>query len=196
MEVKPDAVILDPTAGNRGIWKRKDSKHVLFIDVEPDLTVKPDMFIDCRDTGFPAGRFRQIMFDPPHRYGHTKNTGVHQTPSRELQMEKWGNTGAYYGFDKYKTKADLMRFISDSQREFYRILEPQGILMMKWAEIHASLEDVLNLFVNWRELMRFEVAYRGEVRGARTWWVMLMKSEAPRQLYLTGDESRRRTEQP
>ena len=178
--IKSRARILDATASYRSIWKTKESDRVLWIDIEPEIELKPDILMDCTNTDFDDGRFHTIFFDPPHKYGHTKNTGIHQTPSRILQKEKWGNTGSYYGFDKYATKIALLGFINKAQLEFMRILSDDGILWFKWAEIVSPLNNILPLFRDWDVMMKHEVAYRGKVK-TRTWWVAFMKKSEFRQ---------------
>jgi len=175
--VKTQARILDPTAGNRTMWDIDDSPHIIWIDIEPELTIKPDLLMDCRKTNFKDERFHTIFFDPPHSYGRTKNTGGHQTPSQKLQIEKWGRKTSYYGFDKYKTRTSLLSFINKAQQEFYRILSDDGILWFKWAEIHSTLSSILPIFNNWIVIMKHEVAYRGRVK-TRTWWVAFMKNRS------------------
>ena len=178
MEVKPDSTILDATAAYRGIWDQdgKTAEDILFIDIEPELDLKPDVLMDCTNTDFPDGRFRQVFFDPPHRYGHNKNNGIHQTPSKQLQKEKWRNTGSYYGFDKYKTKRDLLDFIYQAQQEFYRITDEHGVLWLKWSEPSIRTAEVIKLFTNWKQLMKFEVAYQGRVSKNRCYWIMFIKN--------------------
>ena len=177
VRMKENARVLDATAGNRTMWDTKDTPLIVWIDIEKDLTVQPDILMDCTNTEFEGGRFHTIFFDPPHSYGRTKNTGAHQTPSQELQREKWGRAGAYYGFDKYLTKPALLAFINKSQKEFQRILSDDGVLWFKWAEIHATLDSILPLFNDWTVMMKHEVAYRGRVK-TRTWWVTFMKKFA------------------
>jgi len=157
------------------MWKTKESDRVLWIDVEPELSVKPDSVMDCTNTDFESKRFHTIFFDPPHSYGRTKNTGIHQTPSYEVQKNKGWRTGAYYGFDKYQTKASLLGFINKAQREFLRILSDNGILWFKWAEIHSTLDSILPIFKEWNVMMKIEVAFQGKVK-TRTWWVAFMKT--------------------
>jgi len=178
--MKENARVLDATASYRSMWKTKKSEGVLWIDIEPEIELAPDIVMDCTNTDFEDGRFHTIFFDPPHNYGHTKNTGVHQTPSRKIQKEKWGNTGAYYGFDRYHNKAELLSFIHKAQEEFKRILADDGILWFKWGELRITLDALLPIFKDWVLMTRFEVAYRGEVKGCRTWWVALMKVQSLR----------------
>ena len=175
MKTKSNAKVLDATASYRSMWVTKESNKVLWIDVEPELDLKPDLLMDCTNTDFEDKRFHTIFFDPPHKFGERKNQGVHSTPSRVNQRERWGNSGAYYGSDKYPTKRALLAFINNAQKEFYRILSDDGILWFKWAEITTTLDALLPFFNNWTLMMKHEVAYRGQVKGATTWWVMFMK---------------------
>ena len=173
--MKPNAKILDATASYRSMWVTKESDRVLWIDIEPELDLKPDLLMDCTNTDFEDKRFHTIFFDPPHKFGEKKNQGVHSTPSRVNQRERWGNSGAYYGFDKYPTKRALLAFINNAQKEFYRILSDDGILWFKWAEITTTLDALLPFFNDWTLMMKHEVAYRGQVKGATTWWIAFMK---------------------
>ena len=163
------------------MWKTKESDKVLWIDYNEELDTPPDMVLDCTDTKLEAGRFHTIFFDPPHSYGHTKNTGVHQTPSRKTQKKKWGNTGSYYGFDCYKNKNELLEFIGLAQLEFQRILSDDGLLWFKWGEVRIPADEVMQLFPNWDIMMRFEVAYRGKLSGNRCFWYALSKNSNMRQ---------------
>jgi len=174
--IKQNARILDATAGYRGIWTTKEDDRVLWIDIESELDVKPDLILDCVNTGFEDKRFHTIFFDPPHSFGRQKNSGFHQTPSKKLMKEKWGSAGSYYGFDKYPTKRTLLSFINKAQKEFGRILTDDGCLWFKWGEIHTSWDAISPFFSDWIEMMKFEVAFQGKVKGCRTWWICLMKN--------------------
>jgi len=178
MEVKPDARILDATASYRSIWDMKNSDKILWIDIETDLDLQPDRIMDCTHTDFSDKRFHTIFFDPPHKYGEKKNQGVFSTPSRKKQKERWGDTGCYYGFDKFKTKSELLEFIRLSQLEFHRILSDDGILWVKWCEHATKLDVVISIFNNWNKTLCFETAYQGQVKGKRTFWVAFTKKDS------------------
>jgi len=47
--MKPNARILDATAGNRTMWDAKTTPFMIWIDIEKDLTVPPDFFMDCTE---------------------------------------------------------------------------------------------------------------------------------------------------
>ena len=173
--MKLNARILDATSGNRTMWTTKESENIIWLDIEPELSTLPDRILDCTNTDFKDKQFHTIFFDPPHSFGRTKNTGIHQSPSKEYQKEKWGSFGSYYGFDKYPTKRTLLSFINKAQKEFNRILMDDGILWFKWGEIHTTWDAISPFFSDWVEMMKFEVAFQGNVKGCRTWWIALMK---------------------
>jgi hypothetical protein len=174
--------ILDATAGNRTIWIVKDDPRVLFIDIEPDLEHKPDKLLDWSNTGFPDKSFHTIIFDPPHSFGREKNQGMYVTPSKAVYNEKWPQwrrpnaLPRYYGLDKYATKAALMRFLNRSAVEFHRILQDDGILLLKWGENHSTIDAIIPLFDGFIEVMRTNRSSHGASSKGGI-WVLLMKKQ-------------------
>lgn len=175
--------ILDATAGNRTIWKTKESTHILFIDIEPELEVHPDKIIDCTKTGFPEEHFTTIFFDPPHGWGkgtgegwysirnQTDRSNYKWTPPREGRV-------TYYGWDKYKTKSGLLSFLHRAQKEFHRILREDGMLWFKWNEVKIPLNNILPFFKTWDEMLRFPISSPLQKQGeSQTYWIMFMKSD-------------------
>ena len=75
LDSKPDARILDATASNRSIWRTKESNKIIWIDIEPELEINPDLILDCTQTGFPDNSIMMLIFDPPHWWG--QKTGSH-----------------------------------------------------------------------------------------------------------------------
>ena len=177
--MKPNARILDATAGLRSIWKLKSSPHILWIDIEPDLETPPDILMDCTKTNFEDGRFHTVFFDPPHGWG--KGAGLSQTAMRnkkDYEKYPWKppNWGPYYGWDKYQTKTQLLGFIHKAQQEFQRILKDDGILWLKWNECNISLRKLLPFFKGWNVIMQISVCSPNQTIGkTRTFWVALMK---------------------
>ena len=178
--MKEKARILDATAANRCMWTTKDSPHILWIDIEPDLTYKPDRLLDCTETDYPDEYFKTIFFDPPHEYGREKNQAIYTTPSKEVHDKKWPQHirkyPRYYGLDKYATKGALLNFIHKAAEEFNRILEPDGMLWFKWSENRVKLHPIIPLFKarGFIEMMKIPVKYSGKTKN-RTWWVLFMK---------------------
>lgn len=177
---KPKSWILDATAGNRCFYETKESPLIYWIDIEEDLTVKPDAFMDCRKTNFPDNRFKMIIFDPPQSFGDKKNSGIFTTPNREIFNEKWSQyttkTPRYYGLDKYNSSEELLQFINDSQKEFHRILQDDGIIFMKWSEARIKTKDVLRLFNDWIILMKIPAFTRRETAKG-TYWILMSKKQ-------------------
>ena len=199
VETKPGALVYDATAGNRTMWVTKDHPYVLFGDIEEDLTIKPDDYIDSRDTGLPDESKYLVIFDPPHEVNHQKNKGYMTTPNYDLAVKKWGRKTigdappSYYGADKYKSKKELLEYIYKSQKEFQRILLPGGIVFLKWAERCITLKRVLKLFRGWNLMLKIPCHKQGPEKTP-TYWVMLMKSpEGDPQAELTAFSKSRRT---
>jgi hypothetical protein len=182
---KANARILDATAGNRVIWKTKDDSRILFIDVEPELEVKPDIVMNCTKTDFPDKSFNLIVFDPPHGFGGKVGEGFHTCRNKkeaEAFSRKWGYekgnlAHCYYGVDKFKTRPQVLRFVYLASKEFYRILQDTGILFVKWTSYQIHLDKALPYFLrNWLEMMRLEIKDSSQTAGAsQTYWLLFMK---------------------
>jgi len=180
-------MILDATAGNRRMWRYRDSENIIYVDIERRLEVKPTLFADDRQLPFRDKQFDTIFFDPPHCYGGT--SPLFTSPRRTAEyLAKFKDKDAtsYYGWDKYKTKAQLLRYLFDSSKEFWRVLKDDGLLWLKWNEASISLHTILALLTDWRELMRIKV--KGGLRWGgehRTYWLCMEKKlGAGRQLTL------------
>jgi len=182
--VKSLARVLDATASNRSIWRKKTSRHVLFIDVEPELERAPDMVLDCTATGFEAGRFHTIFFDPPHWWGDVTGENYFSCRNeaekrRFLMRYGMGSAGcAYYGADKFRNKRQLLAFLHKAQKEFSRILMDDGILWLNWSEVRLPLERILPFFRNWDEMIRLTIGSKRQTQSeAQNYWVMFMKKD-------------------
>ena len=131
---KPQARILDATAANRCIWEMKESEFIVYMDVESELEVKPDIVCDNRKTPYPDGYFHTIIFDPPHGWGEKlgkewysiRNKKDLKTLIETYPNQKGRKTITYYGMDKYRSKSELLGYLNKALQEFYRILEWGG----------------------------------------------------------------------
>jgi len=182
--IKPNATILDATAGNRMIWRTKDSPHILWIDVEPSLEIPPDKVMDCRRTDFPDKYLDTIFFDPPHDYGYREGKQW-ITIKNKNELEKFNERHgmkrglAYYGVEKYKTKTAWLGFINKAQEEFHRILKDNGMLWVKWVELRLPLVKVLPFFRKWDEMLRFYICNPSQTTGkSQCYWIMFMKNQS------------------
>lgn len=183
-----NARILDATASNRSIWLIKDSPHILFIDIENELQVPPDMVLDCTETGFKPHSYHTIFFDPPQWWGDTPSDNYYSCKNLKESKafsEKYGYKGyftSYYGTDKFKSKTELLTFLHKSQKEFNRILKDDGMLWVKWNETKIPLSKILPFFKNWDEMLRLEIGDNYQTLGvSQTYWMMFMKKEGIKQ---------------
>ena len=70
-----DKDIIDVCCGSRMFWFDKENPDVLFSDIREEehtlcdgrlLQVKPDIVADFRNLPFDNGKFKLVVFDPPH----------------------------------------------------------------------------------------------------------------------------------
>jgi len=173
-------MILDATAGNRLMWLHKNSPNIVYLDIEKRLKVKPTIYADSRCLPFRPGAFHTIFFDPPHMWREGAGIPCYSIPYGRKFAKLMGITGlSYYGSEKYKTRLDLIRYIYQSQVEFYRVLKADGLLWFKWNESRIPLNRIVTLFLDWRELMRIWVKSPSQTLGKhQTYWVCMEKSGA------------------
>lgn len=136
------SAVLDPCCGSRMFWFDKNDARVTFGDVRSEtvvvtdrshredgtrtLTIAPDRLMDFRALPFPDGAFRLVVFDPPHL----------------LRAGEGGWLRAKYGrLDPATWRDDLRKGFA----ECFRVLEPEGVLIFKWAETQVSVREVLAL---------------------------------------------------
>lgn len=127
--------ILDPCCGSRMFWFDRADDRTLFGDIRSEehvlcdgrlLQVLPDMEMDFRSLPFEDGRFKLVVFDPPHL--------------RKAGDDSW--LRAKYGCLNPDTwKEDLRAGFS----ECFRVLEQEGVLVFKWNETQIKVRDVLAL---------------------------------------------------
>ena len=179
MTKNPLPTILDATAGNRMIWAIKDDPRILWIDIEPELEVKPDRIMDCTKTDFPDRHFNFIIFDPPYAYGD--KLGKSQDSCRnkkELDALRKNHGGLmYYGSDKVKSRTEVSTFVYRTQREFQRILKDDGLLFTKWNEVNIPLYKFLSVMNDWLLMMKLEIKDSSQTAGkSQTYWLLFLKN--------------------
>lgn len=193
---KPDATIVDFTAGNRSIWTLKDSPHILFLDKEPDLSMAPDILCDSTQTNLPSASKIFAIFDPPHEWGkQKKNSSLFTTPDRDTWNKKWPSHSreappVYYGADKYQTKTELLRYIYEAQKEISRVLINGGVLFFKWSENGIPLNEILEYFSMWELALRIPVGYAGKT-AKQSYWCLMLRKEGPQRELIDFFKSRR-----
>ena len=163
--IKPKALILDATAGNRMMWRHlenKESEYIVFIDKEPGLKIPPDIVCRWDDLPFPNDRFLCVIFDPPHTYGFGDKS-VHSDP-KAAKGSWWGNP---------TTRGEWIRDIVSGQREFARV---SPTLCFKWNDCKLNLWNILSCLTEWKEIYRRRVFSSGRLGRSRTHWVTLRRN--------------------
>jgi hypothetical protein len=172
-------MILDATAGNRVIWTYKKSENIIYADIEKQLWVKPTIIADNRQLPFQDKTFHTIFFDPPHDWGDEPfdfKIAKWDKSRRLVRNYAYGYT--YYGWDKYKTKKELIKYIYNAQIELHRVLKDDGLLFVKWCEMRMSRKSLLALLDRWRLLMEIAVGDPLHTLGkSQTWWLIMEKKE-------------------
>lgn len=160
-------MILDITAGNRHIYggwmPRLPEGRVVFLDIEERLKRPPDVIADNRRLPFRDGSARSVVYDPPYiTFG---SSAFHGDPE-----EKAG--GCFYG--KYGNKRKLMLLLSGGVKAIRRVLEPRGLLYLKWCDTEVPLRRVLPIFLgDFEEIGRMERESRSGRTKAKTYWLTL-----------------------
>lgn len=165
--IKPKAIILDATAGNRMMWRHlpnSDSEYIMFIDKEENLKYQPDMICNWRELPFPDDRFLMVVFDPPHVWGFGDKS-IHRDPSLSIE-----GAGSWWG--NPKNKRELVLDMIYGQREFARVAP---ILCFKWNDNRMSLERALSCLDCWEEVYRKEYHRPGKLGNSKTWWITLKR---------------------
>lgn len=125
--------VLDACCGGRMFWFDKEDPRAVFMDNRRfagrccdgrSVVVDPDVLGDFTDMPFPDGRFKLVVFDPPHlRCGPNSWTA-----------QKYGRLEAGW--------RDALRA---GFSECFRVLEPGGVLVFKWCEYQVPIAEVLAL---------------------------------------------------
>lgn len=132
--------VVDVCCGSKMFYFDKNDERVLFCDnrtLDTELcdgrkfSVHPDIQSDFTHLPFPDGKFRMVVFDPPHlRY----NPGLHGKNPTGYQHIKYGYLGP--GWE------DVLR---KGFSECFRVLEPGGFLIFKWNETDIPVSKILSL---------------------------------------------------
>ena len=111
---------LDATCSSKRIWPAHADVR---IDISP--AAKPDFLMDARRTAFRDGTFAEIYCDPPHNVFPPSAVGfaAEHTGAR-------GNPN-YTRFSAWPSRAAWFEFLDGVNREFARILRPDGVLRFK-----------------------------------------------------------------
>ena len=127
--------VIDVACGSKMFWFDRSNPDVEFCDkrvVERQeyypgrfIEVSPDTVCDFTALPFPNGAFRLVVFFPPHH----KNVG----------KTSW--TLVKYGC----LEGDWKEMLRKGFSECFRVLDEDGVLIFKWAEVQIPLREILPL---------------------------------------------------
>ena len=119
-----DGIDLDPTY-SKGNFYKKIKQPKLKFDLFPQSN--DVLYGDCRNLPIQSQSINTIMFDPPFL--------ATRGPSLNLKND---SNKINKRFGVYPTEQELHRFYIDSLREFYRILNDDGIVIFKCQDKNSS----------------------------------------------------------
>jgi hypothetical protein len=129
-----DKLILDPCCGSRMFHFDRQNPNVVYGDIRNEdhilcdgrsLNISPDIEMDFRDMPFNDGKFKLVVFDPPHL--------VHAGKNSWLALK--------YGKLNESWKEDLTKGFA----ECFRVLDQYGTLIFKWNETQIKVSEILKL---------------------------------------------------
>jgi ubiquinone/menaquinone biosynthesis C-methylase UbiE len=134
VELKPTARVIDVCCGSKMFYFDKETQDCIFTDLRKEshvlcdgrtLNINPDVQMDFTDMKFPNGRFKLVVFDPPHM--------------DSLGEKSW--MALKYGVLKDGWKDTIRKGFE----ECFRVLEPDGVLIFKWSDVDIKVSDVIKL---------------------------------------------------
>lgn len=152
------SAILDACCGSRMFYFDKLDERVLFTDKRNEehdlcdgrkLVIAPDVVSDFTRMDFADRSFKVVVFDPPH---------IKRAGPASWQAKKYG-----------KLSHDWQRDLKAGFSECFRVLQPGGVLIFKWNEVHIRLSDVLKL-TDQKPVLGHKTG-----RQAKTHWVLFIK---------------------
>ena len=159
-------MILDATAGHRAMWLNTHDPNVIYMDQKRE--VKPDIVAVWQYLPFRDGSIEEAVQDPPHMLYESKGK-----PMGFSFKERYGI------LDRVTWQKDL----GAAYQELMRVLEPDGMLLVKWNDNHVSVKRFLSCFPDTPVSMASMAASRGVRRPgsseprSRTWYIIFNKSQ-------------------
>ena len=147
--------ILDACCGSKMFWFDKENENTIFIDnreLETRLcdgrllAIKPDEIVDFRNMPYEDGKFKLVVFDPPH---------LVQAGEKSWLRKKYGIL-----------PGEWQEYLKQGFNECMRVLEDYGVLIFKWNEEQVKLSEILKA-IDYVPLF-------GNKR-AKTHWLVFMK---------------------
>jgi len=123
------------------MWFDSKDRRALFIDKRQEthpidigtpgtlgrspVVVDPDVVADFTQMPFPDESFYVVVFDPPH---------IMRDEAKGLFTRKYG-----------VLPADWRETLRRGFSECFRVLKPNGVIILKWAESDIRLSEILSL---------------------------------------------------
>jgi len=150
--------VLDVCCGSKMFWFNKINPLVVYNDIRSEshtlcdgrhLEVSPETTHDFTNLPFSDGRFRVVVFDPPHLNKLGKNSWM---------AKKYGVLNQSW-----------QRDIQLGFKECFRVLGEHGVLIFKWNETQIKVSEILKLSDN--------PPLIGHISGKRanTHWITFLK---------------------
>lgn len=152
-------IILDACCGSRMFWFDKKHPNVLFQDIRDaeyvlcdgrKLEVHPDIVADFTDMPYADNTFKLVVLDPPHMDNANENA---------YMAQKYGI------LRRFKWQEDIKKGFD----ECMRVLEPYGILILKWNETRVTVSRILEI-IGERPLFGHKSG-----KSSKTHWMCFMK---------------------
>lgn len=131
--------ILDVTCANRSIWFNKHHPNAVYCDIREEhhesdfgthkahrtIDIAPDIVCDFTDLPFDDNQFALVVFDPPH---------VLNLSSKSWLSKRYGSLNG-----------EWQTVIGNGFKECMRVLKPDGVLVMKWADTSVSTPELIKI---------------------------------------------------
>lgn len=176
--MKETAKIIDVACGGKMFWFDKDNPDVVFCDKREEehnlcdgrfFEVKPDVLTDFTDLPFETGRFKLLVFDPPHLL---RNTGKSKFATIYGSLNDAPQKLTGYQHIKYgQLYNDWRDMIGKGFKECFRVLAADGVLIFKWNETDIKTSEVLKL-APYPPLFGHKSG-----KQSKTHWICFMKME-------------------
>ena len=125
LHVPEGSIVADVTWGKGVFWQKVDAN--LYDVRATDIS----MGVDCRDLPYHDGEIDCVVLDPPYMEGFYRNRGSQKAGggSHKTFREHYSNGDERPG--RAKWHAAVTDMYRESGREAYRVLKPNGVLIVK-----------------------------------------------------------------
>lgn len=151
LHVPPGAIVADVTWGKGVFWQKVEDG--LYDVRATDIS----MGVDCRDLPYHDAEIDCVVLDPPYMEGFYRNQGSQKAGggSHKTFREHYSNGDERPG--RAKWHAAVTDMYRESGREAYRVLRPNGVLIVKCQdEVSANRQWLTHVeIINGYEAMGF-----------------------------------------